>query len=250
MKRILLFLSALFIATTAIAHTINWYVDGSVYHTTTCESGEDVTPPTAPEKSGYTFKGWDVKYTVIEYLESTGTQWIDTGFISNQDTGVKTKTVFDSVINNETMVFGSATVFNENAFEFYLWDSEPSFNYNNRNLQQGVKISVGDTIVVDWNKNIIKYSKNDEPYIQIMGNCGEFTTPYPMYIFANKRPTSITGGKVKIYYFQIYDNDTLVRNFIPVLDSDGVPCMFDLVEHKFYYNAGTGDFIAGPIVGE
>ena len=58
MKRLLLFLSLCFICTAAIAHTINWYVDGSVYHTTTCESGEDVTPPTAPEKYGYDFDGW------------------------------------------------------------------------------------------------------------------------------------------------------------------------------------------------
>ena len=76
MKRLLLFLSLCFICTAAIAHTINWYVDGSVYHTTTCESGEDVTPPTAPEKYGYTFRGWK-KYIPIEYLESTGTQYID-----------------------------------------------------------------------------------------------------------------------------------------------------------------------------
>ncbi len=62
MKPFLLFLSALFIATTAIAHTINWYVDGSVYHTTTCESGENIILPTQPEKYGYTFQGWKKNY--------------------------------------------------------------------------------------------------------------------------------------------------------------------------------------------
>ena len=57
-------------------------------------------------------------------------------------------------------------------------------------------------------------------------------------------------SKIKIKYFQIYDNDTLVRDFVPVLDKDDIPCMYDKVERKFYYNQGTGDFIAGPIVGE
>ena len=71
-----------------------------------------------------------------------------------------------------------------------------------------------------------------------------------MHMFANKRPTSIAPGKIKIYYFKIYDNDVLVRDFIPVLDNYGTPCMYDKVERKFYYNAGTGDFIAGPIIGE
>ena len=250
MKRFLFFLSLYFTCTVAIAHTINWYVDGSVYHTTICESGDDITPPTAPEKYGYTFKGWETGYTVIEYLESTGTQYIDTGFIANQDTGVKTKVMFESVLNNEGMVFGSATNYNANTFELYMWDGALSFNYNNRNYQQSLRISVDDTIVVDWDKNIIKYSKNNEPYIQIEGTYGEFSTPYPMLIFANKRPTTITVGKIKIYYFQIYDNGKLVRNFIPVLDKNDMACMFDLVEGKVYYNAGTGDFIAGPIIGE
>ena len=248
MKRLLLFLSLCFICTAAIAHTINWYVDGSVYHTTTCESGEDVTPPTAPEKYGYTFKGWK-SYIQIEYLESMGKQWIDTGFISNQDTGVKTKILFDSDVNEEAIVFGSGKDFNDSAFEFYLWNKNMTFNYCHKTSAVN-SISIGDTIFIDWNKNIINYSKNDEPYNTYEPGYCQFSTPYPMYIFAVKRPSGIIAGKVKIYYFQIYDNDTLVHDFIPVLDKENVPCMYDLVEHKFYYNAGTGNFIAGPIVGE
>ena len=42
-----------------------------------------------------------------------------------------------------------------------------------------------------------------------------------------------------IYYFKIYDNDVLVRDFIPVLDSNKKPALYDKVEGKFYYNQGT-----------
>ena len=55
---------------------------------------------------------------------------------------------------------------------------------------------------------------------------------------------------VRMYNFKIYDNDTLVRDFIPVLDDNGIPCMYDKVEDKFYYNMGTGQFIAGPVITE
>ena len=248
MKRLLLFLSLCFVCSAAIAHTINWYVDGSIYHTTTCESGDDITPPTAPEKYGYTFKGWRTNIQ-IEYLESTGTQYIDTGYIPNQDTGVKIKGTFNSVTNYGTMMFGSGQDFNNRVFELYTWDQKLSFNYFNNNYMID-SIVAGDTIVIDWNKNIINYSKNDAPYVQIAHQYGNFVSPYNMLMFADQRPTGITAGKVKIYYFKIYDNGTLVRNFIPVLDKNGVPCMYDLVENKYYYNAGTGDFIAGPIIGE
>lgn len=248
MKRLLLFLSLYFVCSAAIAHTINWYVDGSVYHTTTCESGDDITPPTAPEKYGYTFKGWR-DYTPIEYLESTGTQYIDTGYIPNQDTGVKTKAVFNSVINSETNMFGSGQNYDNRAFELYTWEQKLSFNYFNKNYEID-SMAVGDTIVIDWNKNIINYSKNDGPYVEVVHQYGDFVSPHNMVMFAIQRPTGIGVGKVKIYYFKIYDNGTLVRDFVPVLDKDGVPCMYDLVENKYYYNAGTGDFIAGPIIGE
>ena len=60
MKRILLFLSVLFIATAAIAEeiTINWGADNKNYTTTSCEIGNDVILPTPPTKRGHIFKGW------------------------------------------------------------------------------------------------------------------------------------------------------------------------------------------------
>ncbi len=60
MKRILLFLSAVFIATTAIAEqiTINWGADNEHYTATSCEIGNDVILPTTPTKRGHIFKGW------------------------------------------------------------------------------------------------------------------------------------------------------------------------------------------------
>ena len=54
-----------------------------------------------------------------------------------------------------------------------------------------------------------------------------------------------SGYSGKIYYCQIYDNGTLVRDFWPCYDPDGVACLYDKVEKKYYYNAGTGAFTAG-----
>ena len=57
MKKFIILCIALF-ATPAIAQTINWYVDNEIYQTTTCSGGDDVTPPSAPARRGYTFTGW------------------------------------------------------------------------------------------------------------------------------------------------------------------------------------------------
>ena len=49
----------------------------------------------------------------------------------------------------------------------------------------------------------------------------------------------------KVYYCKIWDNETLVRDFVPWKDEFGIICLHDNVENKNYYNQGTGTFIAG-----
>lgn len=66
-----------FVSGVSYSKNIEWYVDNQLYANTSCESGDDVILPAAPTKQGYTFTGWNA-YIPIEYLESTGTQYIDT----------------------------------------------------------------------------------------------------------------------------------------------------------------------------
>ena len=56
-----------------------------------------------------------------------------------------------------------------------------------------------------------------------------------------RSPTWGDGFQGKMYYCKIYDNDVLVRDFIPaVRDSDGKAGLYDLVTNQFYTNVGTG----------
>ncbi len=246
MKRLLLFLSLCFICTAAIAHTINWYVDGSVYHTTTCESGEDVTPPTAPEKYGYTFRGWK-GYTPIEYLESTGTKYIDTGVVANE----KTEAEIQFLINSFThLFFVSDGGWAKNNFGLIVSGYAKTVNFY---MNCDGYTDIG--IITEGNLKLLLSGiyLNDVPVEITRGTIPSptaFTTKYTIPLFAHNTSGIIGYGKLKVYFFRLWQDGILIRDFIPVLDKDGVPCMYDLVEHKFYYNAGTGDFIAGPIVGK
>ena len=54
---------------------------------------------------------------------------------------------------------------------------------------------------------------------------------------------------MRIYYCKIYDGDTLVRDFIPVLDeTNQTPCLYDKVSETYFYNQGTGDFIPSEFI--
>ena len=69
-----------------------------------------------------------------------------------------------------------------------------------------------------------------------------------MYLFASHVSEEMIEniGQQRLYYVKIWDNDTLVRDFIPSYRvSDGEIGLYDLVNDEFYSNKGTGTFIKG-----
>ena len=70
-----------------------------------------------------------------------------------------------------------------------------------------------------------------------------------MYLFAGNYNNSPNWRFIgRVYYLQITDNSSLVRNMIPVRrNSDNVLGMYDLVSRTFFTNSGTGTFVAGPV---
>ena len=55
--------------------------------------------------------------------------------------------------------------------------------------------------------------------------------------------TSNTNSAVgKIYSAKVTINGELVRDFLPALDTSNVPCLYDKISKKYFYNSGTGNF--------
>jgi hypothetical protein len=69
----------------------------------------------------------------------------------------------------------------------------------------------------------------------------------PLWLFARSNDINniIRHPGLKIYNTKIYSNNTLTRDFVPA-QYNGQYGMWDLVEDKFYKNAGTGSFTVGP----
>lgn len=74
-----------------------------------------------------------------------------------------------------------------------------------------------------------------------------FTSAYDLCLFSGSNGSSLNNGR--LYYFRLYENNVLVRDFIPcrMLDTNTV-CLYDKVTDTFFTNAGTGTFVAGPEV--
>ena len=185
--------------------------------------------------------GPEMEYKEVEYIQSNGTQYIDTGFIPNYESNAEVS--FMATV--EQAVGGVIGCYKSYGTDMYIvdmvgsfWGTQSNTNYSfNVNEKHTVKITDG----VFYDNGIMYWKPSDTT----------FTCPVNMTMFAFNTPSGavqfFTG---KIYFCQIYNNDTLVRDFIPVVGSDGVAGLWDKVEQVFYGNAGTGAFVAGAIIPE
>lgn len=252
MKRFIFVFCTIFICGVAFAKTIRWHVGDSVY-TTTCNSGDSVVMPIAPTKTGYSFQKWRMGYNRVEYLElQNAGPVIDTGYIPSNLTQIKIKVQFTNIEKGYLFgVYPDGNHESKQSYEFFIWNTATQVYYSGARWIPS-KIQAGNIVELDWNKNILRLSINNVVSTNTFA-ASAFTLPYSLPLFALRSSNTFPASGAfqgKIYYFQIYDNDVLVRDMIPVVDSNGVACMYDKVTNEFFYNQGTGDFIAGPVVSE
>ncbi len=239
---------------------MDWIVDNETYTTTTCNIGDDLILPAAPTKYGYTFQGW-VAYTPIEYIESTGTgmQWIDTLIAVNTLTNPTIETKFQMMKDNididwfGTQSNGSNTIIYDVAVEpnravaFIRWGTTAAMSLqfvDNKSAMDLKFTSEPHTLKMTGGKNLEIFVDNE---LVAVGTGNGFVNPGHLNI---SRGRYAEAAPARWYNFIISNDNTVLFNGIPVLDPDGVPCMYDRVTDTCFYNSGTGDFIAGPVIGE
>lgn len=186
-------------------------------------------------------------YRQLEYIQSTGTQYIDTGFIPNQDTRIDLTASPTSVAEASDGVgfipYGAGESYNSLAFECYTSDSRYEFNYGSYNTFMGSPV-IGQKLQISQNKNQITLIIDDNTPLTATLTANTFTAPRNMILFGINRATPLKG-LLKLYSCQIYDNGTLIRDYVPCKNSSDEPGLYDLVNQQFYSNAGTGTFVIG-----
>lgn len=77
----------------------------------------------------------------------------------------------------------------------------------------------------------------DKPYSN--GN-----SVYDVMLFTSNNIGSITrGGRLRMHDFWVKDKyGNMIQHLVPILDVNGVPCMYDTVKKKYHYNKRTGNF--------
>lgn len=190
-----------------------------------------------PHKGG---SGLPEGYTELECIESTGMQYIDTGFQPNQDTRV----IMDvQATQDETVAyFGARGSSSANAFIVWELDSSQArSDYGSKRTP--FSVSTLARVTIDKNKNSV--SINDSSLTQAEAT---FTTGYNMLLLCQNTEGEVDSRKMSalLYSCQIYDNGVLIRDYVPCQGPSGDIGLYDTENNQFYGNAGTGTFTAGP----
>lgn len=232
--------------------------------------------------SGATTGGVVEEYQRVEYIENSGTQYINTGYYWTSDNvravlsaNVTTHNQGESLFGNEEYIGrdryfaliphnsgGTMKIFSldRNLIEFTYPLSTDMILDVSASTQGSDKYV---NLAITSNGSTKNYGGKATTGGSVITNPNNLKTGVgEIYLFANHNSGrgAVTGGtpnrvgnqivgKMKVYSFKMYDNNILVRDFVPVVRSrDGVAGLYDMVGHKFYANAGSGSFEAGGVI--
>lgn len=181
------------------------------------------------------------EYTHVEYLESTDTQYIDTGIVPTKNTKIEIHNI-QKVTDTAFGVAGQLYTFKAGSTNYYCFGGGAnSGSYTGTSL-----VNLDATIVMSKDDGLVINGQQAVAFSDV----SDFTTDLTFWLFArNNTTTSYKMGAQRTYYFKMWDNGILIQNLIPCRrNSDSVLGMYDTVSGNFLTNAGTGTFIAGADV--
>ena len=182
-------------------------------------------------------------YTRLTYIECTGEQYINTGYVVQEDDVIEMDYISTSSTSDEKALFG---VYDGNGSIWYLlysntayvrYGSSDSVSVSNARQKYHVKLKKGSADI-DGTSTALSYEQMPSS---------------PLYLFARNNNDSRVEmyGYCKSLGFRITKpSGEVVMNLKPCKrDSDGVIGMLDLVSGQFFENNGSGEpFVGGSEV--
>lgn len=191
----------------------------------------------------------------VEYLESTGTQYIDTGLKGKNNIDFDYKCIFTNLDGTSQCVGGNWSGASSSSVSLYLGLIRTNGNFAYHYDGTSSPVVIMNTTVQGTPYSVQGHMWVGEQYMVINGTkssvgtiSSTFTSSLNMYLFGINNNGLSNPAYMKFYYCKIYDNGVLVRDFIPCIDENLTPFMFDKVQNTVYLNAGTGQFKVGPNV--
>ena len=182
------------------------------------------------------------KINTVEYIEGTGTQWIDTGITASQNTRIELEVSFAE--NSSTYgVMGSRTNKDGIIYNMFMIKGDIRWDYYKSKTATSNSYAINNKVNIKQTDTQTTFTIG-ETTKTLSNSSTEFSIPYNIYLFSVNTAGEADRrcAKMKLYSFKIYIGTTLARDFVPVLDQSNVPCLYDKVSKTYFYNSGTGTF--------
>ena len=192
-------------------------------------------------------------YQRVEYLASSGTQYIKTGVMPSNDIGFDCTFWTDNALSTTSYgcIFGGRKLSQNNDLQLTSYSPSSAYKgclrYGTKQYSAGIQREVKQTVSL---RNRV-YTNSFEDKITIDSQTWNDT--YEIYLFGLNNGNSLTqsGNGCKIYGIKFYNGNTLIKHFVPCIrNSDDKPGMYETVNGSFYVNQGTGEFTYGEVCGK
>lgn len=187
-------------------------------------------------------------FSSVSYLENSGTQYMDTGLIPSNVTGIKVDSQFVRI--NDSIACGCRTsspaytrfyavrppylTSNGKYVNGYGWGAWVEFNPVGGSYREETKLNWQNSRIAECRAGVIQL------------NALTFEPTLPMFVFAANiagKPSNMFIGR--IWSLSVSEYENVIANFIPCIDAGGLPCLYNTVNRKVLRNLGAGGFVAG-----
>ena len=187
------------------------------------------------------------EYQEIEYLESPGNCYVDTGVIGKMNTCCETKMRWVELSNDGG--FLASRTGNTRFYMIYSFEGwDMAFDATHVN-GTGYTPGADYVVTVTASNNVQRMSLDGEELYSKTGSYS-FDTGVTLALFnlhENGTYRSDLMAKSRCYYLKLWQDDELVRDFTPcVRKADDKPGLYDAVTGDFF--PGVGNFTLGPNV--
>lgn len=192
-------------------------------------------------------------YREVTYIESTGTQYINTGFTPNSKSQIVMKIMITDYSANSCFFCSRNSVGatdTKSFTAFYIKGTSTvnghyRFDYYGKSASSSSAEEVNSIIDVDGSNGVLKVGS-----FTINVPTSSSSSSMPWILLASSTASAISSitnaAKARLYSCKIYDDGVLVRDFVPCMNSYGVYGLYDVLNYKFYKSSSSSNFLGGP----
>ena len=212
---------------------------------------------------------FEKEYLELDYIESTGAQYINTRVLASNDNGFELTFMISPSQTSWAHLIGGAYTSSSR------WRNGVTYEYSFRETPPVSEFKINDN---DNNEQIVnhrgfqtgqKYTASfiNSVFTDFEGSTAtrtdNITATYNYYVFcANDNNSPNSFASMRLYSLKMYTGINVIKDFIPVITIVDMPkeknidninaipkgtvCLYDKTNDKYYLNSGSSNFIAGP----